>query len=157
MILVVSLLLWKYCGNTHSFKKVLTCVSTTITPSSRVPCMWLIMCLCTLLRIWPKKTPQKTLDLPTEEETRLLHKPSVLRHNLNTRCLCFLWLGCDDSSDRLYSISRITHGWLPKAVCLKIKVRTCSETITTKLHRKNKYTREDFIMCVWTDQQRRII
>ncbi len=61
------------------------------------------MCLCNLLTIWTGNHEICML----KSKLQVLHKPGMLHHNANTRCLCFCWPCCDDSSGRLY-MNRIT-------------------------------------------------
>lgn len=67
------------------------------------------MCLCSLLTIWTENHEICML----KSKLQVLHKPSMLYCNPNTRCLCFCCLRCHESSGEViyelnYQISPMT-------------------------------------------------
>lgn len=60
------------------------------------PFLWLVRA-CSVSMTWTEIQELCTL----KSKVQVLHKPSMLYHNLNTGCLCFCDLCCDESSRRL--------------------------------------------------------
>lgn len=69
---------------------------------------WGLECVCAVC--WSKNHEICML----ERKLRLLHKPSMMHHNPNTRCLCICWSCCDESSGWLYSMTTATYAWFYK-------------------------------------------
>lgn len=114
---IAAHLLWEDTLNRNSSRLLIYCMcvclreerqqslhSSAVFKLYKIPNLWPIVCLCRLLAIWSKNHEIYML----ESKLRILHKPSMLHHNPNTRCLCFCWSWSDESSGLLYSMNWIT-------------------------------------------------